>query len=459
MPHCTRRPAPLLLTLLALGVLALVAWLGSGAWDAGEPVERSAVGPGPVASPRLEGAARTEAPAAPTDEVEVPTAGGPAADLAVAGTVRGTDGEPIHGGWVDVTAIPRNRSDPSRIRHECVQLDGEGRFRLEGLPPGRVRLAVQPARDTRGRRASTVVDAGDEHVEITVAMRPRRCRVPISVVDATAGTAPHDTRLAVFATPTGQQEELVLLRWLEPLTNPPASRYLGDYDAVPGSTVTFRVLAIGYEQREPIAVEIPVDAETHPVRLVVNARPDQVAHLTLHLVASGRATPQIVVGESRHPTLPVYLEHLVEDGRVALRMPEGRHVVTVESPHDANDAVSRRDVQVADLVVELKAGERREVTVPLVVGGFVFLVGEPDAWVPTFTFRGTAGSVIRTAFPSEHGDEGGHIIGPIAPGSWTLTYDGTDRLWRGEVEVRAGETTRIHRDDLEAIAETPIERE
>jgi len=456
MPRPRARPIAVVSVLLLLLVLAAAVWLGREDPGTSTAVVERSEDPLPVASPRLEGASGARVPGVESGDGDAaPGAAASGATLAVAGTMRRADGEPVANGWVDVTVLPRDRTGPGAVREQRIQVDDEGRFRLEGLPPGRVRLVALPALRSDGGRASTVTDAGDEHVELLLsAASPERhlCRVSLSIADRVSGRAPVDTRLALYVTVDGK-EALVKRQVYEPQERPPPGPQFGHYDAVPGTICTFRVVAVGYAQERPVVVAIPHDAPELPVRLELTPAPDRVAHLTLHLVTDGRQVPEIVVGTCRHPDVPDFLEDLVEHDRVTLALPPGPQELTVEGPWDRDDEGFPAGVQVGDLAVEMAGGERREIELRLRAGGFVFLVGDPDAWRPEFALTRPGRILHRIARNGTWEEEDGYFLGPLPPGRWALSYDGTDAHYAGEVEVPAEGVTRIHRDALES---TPL---
>lgn len=373
--------------------------------------------------------------------------------LPLAGTIYHEDGETPYGPATltaeyiaGVAAVVAARS-----RQE-VAIDVHGRFALRGLLPGHVRLSLRYMDHHVVRTIVVLCDAGDEDVRVEVPIEPT-CTLHVYVADTQAGHAPQDTRIAVYVT-TDDVERLWVREHLVPRDQPNEHWGLGILDAPRGSTLRFRLVALGYEQSEPFEYRVPADAGPYRVVLPLLPRPEQAAQLTVRLLPSGGPTPRVVTGSYDHPSARFDLERKVVNERISLRLPPGRSRITLEANWDRHAKDRLQKARVGNVEVEMQAGERREIDLSLQRGGLALLVGARDAWAPLFELsRGNETISRETWLAESEGDGRCWALGPVPPGVWSFTYDDPEARWAGEVVIRVGEVTTVQHDQLEKVAD------
>jgi S1-C subfamily serine protease len=89
----------------------------------------------------------------------------------VSGRVLGADGEPVAGARVGVGLVPAYLP-VGALPSDLAKSDAQGRFTLEGVPPGTVDLEAYSVDKGRGRAERVAIDSGRTTENVVITLRP-----------------------------------------------------------------------------------------------------------------------------------------------------------------------------------------------------------------------------------------------------------------------------------------------
>ncbi len=361
--------------------------------------------------------------------------------LAVAGQVFERDGRtPLAEGTV--RARGAGGLDPRHPSIGFVQAEVfEGRFRIEGLRPGKVDIRARGFNVRQGRPVEAEVQAGDENVRLVLGAGGE---FRFLIVDERTGLAPVTGYVRIE-----RVDDDGIRPWLTTSTTIPAvgeeARVIGPFRATPGVRQRFRVRARGYEPSGIVEVVVPETGGLVTARVELRPAPRSVAVVRLRLVAEGAPIPKHVLVMRHDEGGRTGHGYPVEHGVVSLALGPGENRLSVGG---ANLPAGKGPYWLeVDVHLELAPGEEREVDVTLRQGGWVFLPGEVGSRASTVRWlRGADTRETRIRWHvrgEESGEESGYLLGLLPPGRWTFGYDEGEKMRTGEVDVIAGKIVRL----------------
>ena len=364
--------------------------------------------------------------------------------LAVSGLVLGRDGAtPVADASVRVTEHALRGLAPN-LAERKTRTDGEGRFSVEGLSPGRVDIHVA-SDDGSG---SATADAGDRDVRIRTS---RTIRVRLLPIDATTGLGPATESLEIVQTWYGQ----LRTRWFRAGHRMPPAE---DRTALPREGLPvwgheparFRVIAAGYAPSDEIVVSPDDGPEEQVVRVPLTPDPGSVATLRLHVgTVEGTVPPVVYVTvRSTDRLRSAGKRRRTEDGVVELRLPPGPAALIVEVPSPCLE----EPWLPAHVAVDLPRSSVVDEQVVLPSAGFVRVSGVPEHSGLPCAVHAQQLSDLDDPYREPEGDfpvlgwdwdaaTRTHLSRPVPPGEYATRWvvDGRARVLR--FVVRPGEVS------------------
>jgi hypothetical protein len=368
----------------------------------------------------------------------------------VSGTALEQDGEtPVSGAHVSASWAAADGSWTPPDAWASATTDAAGRFVVEGLPPGRVRVEVGARSFTQGSPAGIDAEAGDE--DLRIVLGPQGA-VALLVTDEATGLAPRTKHLRIdLVTKDGEQ---VWKHWTRTtLGEPRAAEWTAWHPVSPGASARFRVRAVGYEPSPELQVVVPPTGGRHLLRVPLRPAPEQVARLRVRVHLPDVEPPARIlvrrdVGSNRTTTAEALI-----DGTFVLDLLPGAHRLDVGRAAKPESNYAYSFLVPVELRLDLAPGETRDVEVTLEMGGWVVFRDLPS---PSYdVYRLTSGARVLELSPGfELSAEEGKmvsVLGPVPAGTWTLEgiEGGIGR--RTQLSVEPGQVTRLDPATFEAF--------
>jgi hypothetical protein len=355
------------------------------------------------------------------DEVRVEMPAGPA----IAGRVFAADGvTPVERFAVTATpvGIPETPEDFER------RTSGRnGRFRVDGLLPGRYRLRVATRLPGPDPAAEPIVEAGDEDVRVVM---PRMVPVRIEIRDATTDGpvyAPMEAWLV------GSDENRLLMAYA---TTDPSRETEHRVWLPPETAGAVEVLADGYA---PGAPQTLGPGEERTLRFSLMPDPTYVGRAEF-LVRDNRGNPLDKIDVMRGMTFPPnnwfgQTHELSPEGRITFDLRPGQHAFRI-GPRDPKTPFVRMLLE-ARVDVEVPRGQTVIREVNLERGGWVQLRTK-RRFVEYPRVVDESGEATELRYKRG----AGRFAGPLEPGRYVLraTFPRGEAL-RREFVINAGQTT------------------
>ncbi len=344
------------------------------------------------------------------------------AGLRVAGVVYEQDGVTPHAGGMVHARVPA-QADPYRPPLTSLQgmVGPDGKFAIEGLPPGRVTLRTVTYDRTKGRPVRAEVDVGDENVRLVLGPQGA---IAVLVVDEATGLSPTTRECRVYVvTKDGDQlwSHWGSLRPEEKRAAKPTSYRL----ASPGDVVRYRVRALGYEPSDIVTAVVPETGGKQIVRVELRRAPGTEATLRIRVrTEDGRVPARVPVTHHLGQGSSNTTHRRVVDDRITEPLMPGAHHLTVGRKHRLDASEGEVFWLPVDLRLDLAPGEQRDVDVYLARGGWAVIEGDPDPRPRAVTLTRGDEVVKRSVWWGPWGKEHrtGYHLGPIPEGTWTLEY-------------------------------------
>lgn len=363
--------------------------------------------------------------------------------LTLAGIVYQQDGRtPLHSGTVRVWSLPSEDEWRPGVAARMAVVGKDGRFAVEGLPGGPLRVVAEAHDFTLGRKITVQGEAGEQ--DLRVVLGPQGA-IALLITDAETGLE-LDTKQGRILRVTDEGEQAWSFWGRPPGAELKEATRTSWYRAEPGSTHRFRVRAHGYAPSEVIEVLVPPTGGVQEVPVSLRPAPETIAKLRIVArVAEGPIPDRIFIvqhlGSGSASFRGVQLsesEHLME------LMPGAHHLEVGRAFRPDLEDPSTFFVPV-EVKVDLKEGESQRVEVTLERGGWVLIEGRPDPRPRLVRLTRGSESLERYAHWGSRGkgNDTAYLLGALAPGTWTLEYARRERGVRTTFEVKRGEVTRL----------------